>query len=308
MATIAKIEIFGIETHPYVKVIVIEGNIDESNLHTVKTKMDAVINDDEVKAIILDFKSLMYINSKVVGYLANTYSLMTEKGGKIIIAGASESMKDIISMVGLNLIIDCVDTIEDAVGVIDGSPDLLKKHEKVKSSESKTEKVHITNIEVPKTERQEAEKHSFSQPQEEEKKKESQEAIKTTVMPPIQVPKQKEEEQQAPQKPVAHPVVPTPTQPQERNEVKGSASVKAENPDKVVLILELAPDAHADNAYIYQTPDGNIVARILDEKEKGKKLEVSIAVGKYFFKNHSAEDHTDKDKGKNHIFSFLRKK
>jgi len=307
MATIAKIEIFGIETHPYVKVIVIDGSVDESNLPAVKAKVDPIVNDDEVKAVILDFKSLMYINSKVVGYLANTYSLMTEKGGKIIIAGASESMKDIISMVGLNLIIDCVDTLEDAVALVDGSPDLLKTHQKAKVAEVKTEKVHITSIDVPKTETQESEQHSFSQPQEEEKKKESQEAIKTTVMPPIQVPKQKEkEEQQAPQKPVAHPVVPTPAQPQEQNEVQGSASVKAENPDKVVLTLELAPDAHADNAYIYQTPDGNIVARILDEKEKGKKLEVSIAVGKYFFKNHSAEHHTPQEKKS--LLSFWKKK
>jgi anti-anti-sigma factor len=305
MATIAKIEIFGIETHPHVKVIVIDGNVDESNLSAVKAKVDPIVNDDEVKAVILDFKSLMYINSKVVGYLANTYSLMTEKGGKIIIAGASESMKDIISMVGLNLIIDCVDTLEDAVALVDGSPDLLKTHQKVKVAEVKTEKVHITSIDVPKTEIQESEQHSFSQPQKEEKKKESQEAIQTTVMPPIQVPKQKEEEQQAPKKPDAHPVVPTSAQPQERNEVKGSASVKAENPDKVVLTLELAPDAHADNAYIYQTPDGNIVARILDEKEKGKKLEVSIAVGKYFFKNHTAEDHTPQEKKP--LFSFWKK-
>lgn len=118
MATVATIDIFGVETHPDVRVVVIDGTLDESNLDDFKAKIDPLVADPEVRCVILNCKQLRYINSKIVGFLASTYSQISERGGKLIMAESSETIADIISMVGLNMIIEQAASTEEALSMV----------------------------------------------------------------------------------------------------------------------------------------------------------------------------------------------
>jgi stage II sporulation protein AA (anti-sigma F factor antagonist) len=118
MATIVTIELLGLENFPSVKVLVFKGQIDESNLQEASTKLDLLVIDNETRYILLNFKGLEFINSKVIGYLASLYSNASEKGKKVMIVEANEGIMDILSLVGLTTIIDHYPTLEEAIEVV----------------------------------------------------------------------------------------------------------------------------------------------------------------------------------------------
>lgn len=125
MATVVTTEVLGIENFPSVKVLVLKGQVDESNLAEVSKILDAMVIDpntkqvnQETKYILLHIKELEFINSKVIGYLASLYSSAAEHGKKIMLVEANESIMDILSLVGLTTIIDHYPTLEEAMEVI----------------------------------------------------------------------------------------------------------------------------------------------------------------------------------------------
>ena len=118
MATIVTIELLGLENYPSVKVFVFKGQIDESNLPEASSKLDIIVADTETRYILLNFKALEFINSKVIGYLASLYSDASEKGKKVMIVEANEGIMDILSLVGLTTIIDYYPTLEEAIEVV----------------------------------------------------------------------------------------------------------------------------------------------------------------------------------------------
>jgi len=118
MATVVTIELLGIENFPQVKVMTFKGQIDESNLADASAKIDKIINDAETRYLMLNFKELEFINSKVIGYLASLYSTSAEKGKKIMIVEANENIMDILSLVGLTTIIDHYKTLAEAVEIV----------------------------------------------------------------------------------------------------------------------------------------------------------------------------------------------
>jgi len=52
------------------------------------------------------------MNNLLVGSLAHLYSILSKQENKIVILGVRQHMQDIINMVKLNMIIDCVDTLQ----------------------------------------------------------------------------------------------------------------------------------------------------------------------------------------------------
>lgn len=118
MATVVTIELLGLEDFPSVKVLVFKGQMDESNLQEASSRLDAIVADNETRYILLNFKELEFINSKVIGYLASLYSNASEKGKKVVIVEANENIMDILSLVGLTTIIDHYPTLEEAIEVV----------------------------------------------------------------------------------------------------------------------------------------------------------------------------------------------
>jgi len=104
------------------KLFTFNGQIDESNLEEVKTKVDPLADDTVTQFLVFNFKDLEYINSKGVGYLAALYlhiSKMTPPK-KIFIVESGEEVMDILSLVGLNTIIEHFPTTEEALARIKG--------------------------------------------------------------------------------------------------------------------------------------------------------------------------------------------
>lgn len=101
-----------------VKIVSLKGQIDESNLIVLSTKLDFFLIDKKTSYIVLNFKELDFLNSKVIGYIASYYSKLHDLDKRLIIIEANETILDILSLVGLTNIIDYYPNLKEAVEII----------------------------------------------------------------------------------------------------------------------------------------------------------------------------------------------
>jgi len=89
--------------------------LDETNADkTFKNLYDSVWEFENVK-LILNLNGLKYLNSKSIWYIADLFSNIEEKWGKMKISNCDEWVKDVLELVGITTIIDTVETEEEAI-------------------------------------------------------------------------------------------------------------------------------------------------------------------------------------------------
>ncbi|MBN2306380.1 STAS domain-containing protein [Candidatus Peregrinibacteria bacterium] len=99
-----------------VKVVHITGELDEVSVETLKSQLDPLLADSSINQLIFDFGNLEFINSKGIGYLVSVHTHLAKDGRTMKLAGASESVMDVLSLVGLTNIIPYHATLEEALG------------------------------------------------------------------------------------------------------------------------------------------------------------------------------------------------
>ena len=93
----------------------VTGQLDETNVDAEsKPVYEKIDKADKKVDFIFDLSGLTYMNSKSVGYMADWQGKIAAKGGKMVIAGAQESIFDILNVVGLTSLIDTFKTVEEA--------------------------------------------------------------------------------------------------------------------------------------------------------------------------------------------------
>ncbi len=98
-----------------IKVIKLEGQMDESNVDDLAPKVYEVIEGAPAgTSFIIDLELLSYMNSKSIGYMSDWYGKITGKGGKMSIAKAATNIKDVLNVVGLDQVIPLAQTMEEA--------------------------------------------------------------------------------------------------------------------------------------------------------------------------------------------------
>lgn len=98
-----------------VKLIKFTGQLDESNVDDKAKEIYEIINvTPQSLFLIFDFEKLEYMNSKSIGYLTDWYTKLNEKKGGIIVANARPNILDILQVVGLTQLINCVGTVDEA--------------------------------------------------------------------------------------------------------------------------------------------------------------------------------------------------
>lgn len=98
-----------------VKVVSLTGEMDESNLDSLRQQMDSFMNDLNIKTLLFDLRALDFINSKGIGYLVSVHTHLSKDQRTLVLAGANEAVMDVISLVGLTAIIKYFNTIEEAL-------------------------------------------------------------------------------------------------------------------------------------------------------------------------------------------------
>lgn len=98
-----------------IKLLKFTGQLDESNVdEKAKEIYDTINSVPQQLFLIFDFANLEYMNSKSIGYLTDWYTKLSEKKGNIFIASARPNILDILQVVGITQLIQCVGTVDEA--------------------------------------------------------------------------------------------------------------------------------------------------------------------------------------------------
>jgi len=96
------------------------GQIDENNLGALGEAVNPLIGG-EARYLVCDLAGLEFINSKVIGYLAETHGKLTEADQVMLFANANQNILDIIELVGLTQIVPTFERLEQAeIAIKDG--------------------------------------------------------------------------------------------------------------------------------------------------------------------------------------------
>ncbi len=97
------------------KIIALTGEMDEASLDPLKAQLDPLLADMNIKTILFDLSDLEFINSKGIGYLVSIHTHLSKDNRVMILAGANETVMDVISLVGLTTIIKYFNTVDEAL-------------------------------------------------------------------------------------------------------------------------------------------------------------------------------------------------
>jgi anti-anti-sigma factor len=121
MPTIVNITIEPEGPNPSIKIMNIVGELDESNLHEFEAALNPVVEDMTNKLIVLKLDELQFLSSKIIGYLASVYNKLSADGRRIVLAGCNKTIDDILSIVGMNQMITCYKSLEEAISQLPNS-------------------------------------------------------------------------------------------------------------------------------------------------------------------------------------------
>lgn len=108
-----------ISQKPHIRLIVLKGQVDESNLHVLEGHLDPLVGHEEVNTLIFNFKDLEFINSRVIGYLLSIYSSMATQDKRMAIVESNDQIMSILSLVGLTTLIGHYGTLSEALEVLE---------------------------------------------------------------------------------------------------------------------------------------------------------------------------------------------
>jgi len=99
-------------------IIHLEGEIDVAALPQLESAMKPLVENVSINVFVLDCANLMFIDSKVVGYMAYLYTTLSHAQRKLMFAATNETINDILTLVGLTSIIPSFATVDKALTAV----------------------------------------------------------------------------------------------------------------------------------------------------------------------------------------------
>jgi anti-anti-sigma factor len=103
------------ETRGDICIIHMAGEVDAISLPQLESAAKPMLGNANIKNFVLDFKELLFIDSKVVGYMAYLYTTLTRSRRKLIFSGANGAVNDILTLVGLTGAVQTFATDDEAI-------------------------------------------------------------------------------------------------------------------------------------------------------------------------------------------------
>lgn len=96
-------------------IVHLKGEIDVSYLPDFENVVKPLLDNAYYQAFILDCENLLFIDSKIVGYIAYLYTTLSKTSRKLFIADTNETINDILTLVGLKSVIPYYDSVEETL-------------------------------------------------------------------------------------------------------------------------------------------------------------------------------------------------
>lgn len=86
--------------------IKLKGELDHHSADESRVLIDEKLNAGKFNKIVIDFKSLDFIDSSGIGFVIGRYKAIRKKGGVIEIINANKKIRKILDMSGIGKIIE----------------------------------------------------------------------------------------------------------------------------------------------------------------------------------------------------------
>ena len=81
------------------------GELDHCCAQSVRRELDALIADPSIRALILDFTALQFMDSSGIGVILGRYRQMRERGGQVAVVHMNRHVARIFHMSGMDRVI-----------------------------------------------------------------------------------------------------------------------------------------------------------------------------------------------------------
>lgn len=98
-----------------VLIVSIVGDLDHHQATQAREEIDRTIEAFKSKHLIMDFSKVEFMDSSGIGVVMGRYNKVKEKNGEISIIGCSKYVKLILEMAGIFTIMDCYNTLDEAL-------------------------------------------------------------------------------------------------------------------------------------------------------------------------------------------------
>ncbi len=115
---------------PFTKVIKVSGELDDSNLLEFKETVKKIIEGSDARVFIFNFSGLEFMGSSIVGYFLALQAKLAENKKQVFFTDCNQTIRDIITFVGLNRLISCCLNVDEAIKKAVPSDDRAKDKSK----------------------------------------------------------------------------------------------------------------------------------------------------------------------------------
>lgn len=82
----------------------ISGEIDHHNSALMRRKIDMELKEKLPSEVVFDFEKVTFMDSSGIGLIIGRYKLMNNIGGKVIVKNASDQIKKVMKLSGIDKI------------------------------------------------------------------------------------------------------------------------------------------------------------------------------------------------------------
>ncbi|MGN0108173.1 MAG: anti-sigma factor antagonist [Hominilimicola sp.] len=96
-------------------VVRIDGELDHHVAANVRENVDRELSRTGAVNVAFDFSAVTFMDSSGIGVIMGRCKITKALGGRVIIYGASDSVRRLITMSGINSIVVMADSLEDGI-------------------------------------------------------------------------------------------------------------------------------------------------------------------------------------------------
>lgn len=89
------------DVSPQVMTVWLSGELDHHAARSLREQVDTAIEGSVAKILRLDFSGVTFMDSSGIGLIMGRYRLMTARGGRLMVVGASERLLRVMKLAGL---------------------------------------------------------------------------------------------------------------------------------------------------------------------------------------------------------------
>ena len=82
------------------------GDLDHSASVAIRTRLDKLLSDKQIRHLVLDLKELKFMDSSGIGLIIGRYKLVARRGGSVKVKNADKRVDRIFRMAGLYQLVE----------------------------------------------------------------------------------------------------------------------------------------------------------------------------------------------------------